>query len=148
MTSNGGPAFPRSDSVWTNPNTGQQSGTPGHSGMSLLEYYVGQVLGGMGAWMPDGPNADLNDSRVIKNRAKWAIEQAEVVIAELGERGGTSNADLQKELIETLEVSAQQLDHAASLLREKDAPGLAHILAKQANSCRALLVEAKGDGHE
>lgn len=145
MTSNdGGPAFSRPDSVWTNPNTGQQSGTPGYPGMSLLEYYAGAVLIGMGTWCPDACNADLNDSRVIENRAKWAIEQAEAVIAELDARGDTPKTDLQKELIETLEASAQQLDHAAGLLRDKDAPGLARILAKQANSCRAVLIEAKG----
>lgn len=149
MTSNnGGPAFPRTDSVWTNPNTGQQSGTPGHPGMSLLEYYVGAALIGMGTWCPDGCNADLNHPITLENRAKWAVNQAEAVTAELDKRGGAHGAPdphLNSELIETLEASAQQLDHAASLLRSKDSPGLARILAKQANSCRTLLIEAKGD---
>lgn len=150
MTSNkdGGRAFPRTDSVWTNPNTGQQNGTPGHPGMSLLEYYAGAALIGMGTWCPDGCNADLNDSLVIKNRAKWAIEQAEAAIAELDERDGTSKTDLEEELIEMLGVSAQRLDHAASLLRSKDSPGLARVLAEQANNCLALLAKAKAGGDQ
>ena len=124
-------------------HTKQRNGTSGPPKMSLLEHYVGQVLVGMGTWCPDGPNADLNDSRVIKNRAKWAIQQAKVVIAELAGSAGTSKTDLEEELIEMLEASAQQLDYASSLLREKDTPGLARILAKQASSCRTLLIEAK-----
>ena len=80
------PAFPRPDSVWTNPNTGGQSGTPGHPEMSLLEYYVGAALISMGTWCPDGPTADLNHSGIIENRAIWAIEQAEAVVAQLEKR--------------------------------------------------------------
>ena len=93
MTSNNGdPAFPRPDSVWTNPNTGQQSGTPGHPGMTLLEYYTAAALIGMGTWMPDGPNADLNHPIALENRAKWAIQQAEAVIAELDRRAKKEGA--------------------------------------------------------
>ena len=68
------------------------NGTPGHPGISLLEYYAGASLIAMGTWCPDGCNADLNDSRVIDNRAKWAIGQAEAVIAELNARARKEGA--------------------------------------------------------
>jgi len=55
-------------------------------GMTLRDYFAGQVLVGMGTWAPDlsygGTRATLDNVRVVEARAKWAYAQADAMLKE------------------------------------------------------------------
>lgn len=91
-TSDGGPAFPGTYLAF--PKDGPIQGVPVFDGgMSLRAWLTGQAIVAMGMWMPPvdfdpaRPGvytaADLSPTEQAALRARWAVMQADAVLAEL-----------------------------------------------------------------
>lgn len=69
---NGGPAYPQNE---------YSAYEPYREGMSLRDYFAGQVLIAIGNWTPgtDVPSYEFSEMR--KRRAEWAYRQADAMLA-------------------------------------------------------------------
>lgn len=64
----GGPAFPKPDITWP---TEHDHGTQGDSGMSLRDWFVGQMLAGRNGWATDTPKVYYERAdKLIAEKAK------------------------------------------------------------------------------
>lgn len=55
----------------------------GNPGMTLLDYFAGQALAGIGAWCPtDSDGYAVDEERRAGMRAKWAYAQAAAMLNE------------------------------------------------------------------
>lgn len=65
------------------PNAGWRDNDPNQRGMTLLDYFAGQALAGIGAWCPtDSDGYAVEEERRAEMRAKWAYIQAAAMLNE------------------------------------------------------------------
>ena len=77
----GGPAFPRQDVVWTMDN-GTQTGTEGHPGMTLRDYFAAKAMQGiLSAWYQTKDKNVMHDDK-MGTFAYWSYGMADAMIAE------------------------------------------------------------------
>ena len=67
-------AFPLHPSI--NPGVGNSTG------MTLRDWFAGQALTGMGTWMPIYSNPQLAHPETLAQRALWAYQQADAMLAQ------------------------------------------------------------------
>jgi hypothetical protein len=85
--SDGGPAFPSADCTTEHGDRVFFSAVQG--GMSLRAYAAVAAMQGMGTWMPCHPDGSfppdtLDSVEALDMRAKWAVRQADALLAALG----------------------------------------------------------------